>query len=317
MRGHTLFLVAGLLINSAAQAVPQVYEFIINQSSSGINATVTNTINTAGTLIGNYDQASNPTGTRTKPGIFGSFGDTENVAVPVTLIGGLSGNTASHTSGTFGLVMDAATGSLSVNNFNANLLASGSLHLPASVTLSFETFRTRTPNSTFIGGFPVTIPFGEADVTALSMQQVGPASIGTVAQTGVNTFDFSTTVLVQTTASFSILGSAFDIPGAPSALLLQGQIVLNGDLAVLASVNAIDLSNSQDVNQALPQFAFGLPTIIPPGSTADVLFDLNLNSISSSILGENTINADGVLVPSPATGAVLLAALTLRRRNRR
>ncbi len=317
MRGHTLFLVSGLLVTASAQAVPQVYDFVINQSTSGIDATVTNTINTSGTLIGNYDQTSNPTGTRTKPGIFGSFGDTENVSVPVTLIGGLSGQTASHTSGTFGLVMDAATGGLAVTNFNANLLASGNLRLPASVTLSFESFRTRTPNSTFIGGFPVTLPFGEADVTALSMQQLGPASIGTFTQTGANTYDFSTTVLVQTTASFSLLGNAFDIPGAPSALLLQGQIVLNGNFATLASLNAIDLSNSQDINQALPQFAFGLPTIIPPGSTADVLFDLNVNSISSSILGENTINADGVLVPTPATALVLLSAVAMRRRTRR
>ena len=316
MRGHTLFLVSGLLVTATAQAVPQVFDFIINQATSGIDATVANTINTSGTLIGNYDQTSNPTGTRTKPGIFGSFGDTENVAIPVTLIGGLSGRTASHTSGTFGLVMDAATGGLAVTNFNANLLASGSLRLPASVTLSYSTFRTRAPSSTYIGGFPVTLPFGEADVTALSMQQIGPASIGTFTQTGVNTYDFSTTVLVQTAASFSILGNAFDIPGTPSALLLQGQIVLNGNLATLASLNAIDLSNSQDINQALPQFAFGLPTIIPPGSTADVLFDLNVNSISSSILGDNTINANGVLVPAPAAVLVLLAAVPLRRRRR-
>jgi hypothetical protein len=307
--------VIGLVGTTAARAVPQVYDFVINQSTSGIDATVTNTLNTAGTLIGDYDATTNPTGTRTKPGLFGSFGSTENVAVPVTLVGGLSGRSVSHTSGGFGLALDTATGGLSVTNFGANLLAGGRLRLPATVTLSYDTFRTRTPNSTYIGGFPVTLPFGEADVTALTMQQIGPGSVGTVTQTGVNTYDFTTTVLVQTTASFDLFGNTFDIPGAPSALLLQGQIVLNGEHATLSSLNTIDISNSQDINQVLPQFAFGLPTIIPPGSTANVLFDLNVNSISSSISGDNSINANGVLVPAPAACVLLLGAAGLRRRR--
>ena len=315
MRGHICGIAIGLVGTSAASAVPQVYDFVINQRTSGIDATVTNTLNTAGTLIGDYDATSNPTGTRTKPGLLGSFGNTENVAVPVTLAGGLSGHSVSHTSGGFGLAIDTATGGLSISNFGANLLAGGSLRLPATITLSYDTFRTRSPSSTYIGGFPITLPFGEADVTALTMQQIGPASLGTVTQTAVNTFDFTATVLVQTTASLSLFGNTFDIPGAPSAILLQGQIVLSGEHATLASLNTLDLSNSQDINQALPQFAFGLPTILPPGSTANVLFDLNVSSISSSISGDNSINADGVLVPAPAACVLLLGAAGLRRRR--
>jgi hypothetical protein len=70
---------------AAAPALAQQYQFVINPAPSGISGTLSTSLDTTGTLIGNYDETSNPTGTRTKPGLFGTFAPTENVPVPATV----------------------------------------------------------------------------------------------------------------------------------------------------------------------------------------------------------------------------------------
>ena len=60
-------------------APAQLYDFNVVAPPSGISGNLAISARTQGTLVGNYDQTNNPTGTRTKPGLFGSFDPTENV----------------------------------------------------------------------------------------------------------------------------------------------------------------------------------------------------------------------------------------------
>lgn len=314
-RGLAAFaVVAGMAASGFGQGMP--FDFTIRQSASGIDAAVTNRVNTDGTLIGNYDAAKNPDGTRTKPGLFGDFGPKENVAVPVTVVGQLSGNSSTRTAGAFGMELNPTAGTASISDFAAAFLAGGSLVLPASVIFTYQSFRTRSPTSTFPGGLPITIPFGEAEVTALTAVQLDAGAPGTLVQTGPGTYEFVVAPIVQIDATFNVLGNEFVIPGTPSALLLAGVMTLSGETAVLVSVQPIEFGDSQEVELPLPQIPFDLPTILPPGDFASVLLDLTVRSITTSFEGTNRITADGRLVPSPgAAGLLLLGVLATRRRR--
>jgi len=304
-------------VAASACAAPLAYQFEIHQPTSGLNATVTNRIVTSGTLIGDYNADTNPEGTRTKPGLFGSFGATENVAVNVGVTGQLSGTTASRTSGGFGMTIDIEAGTASMDGLVADYLASGRLRLPASVVFNYESFRTRNPSSTYPGGIPVTIPFGEAEVTALTATQVGAGSLGTLTQVSANVFEFTVAPIVTLSASFDLLGNVFDLPGTPAPLVISGTITLGpGNTASITSVQPVTFENGQDVNQPLPQIPFGLPTVLPPGGTANVLMDLTLSRIESSITGTSTLNANGVLIPTPGAAMLGLAGLVALRRKR-
>lgn len=319
MKNHQIVAMLGAcgVVGAGATAAPLAYQFEIHQPSSWLSATVTNRIVTSGTLIGDYNADTNPEGTRTKPGLFGSFGATENVAVNVGVTGQLSGTTASRTSGGFAMTIDIEAGTASMDGFVADYLASGRLRLPASVVFSYESFRTRNPSSTYPGGIPVTIPFGEAEVSALTATQVNPGSLGTLTQVSANVYEFTVAPIVTLAARFDLLGNVFDLPGTPAPLVISGTITLGpGNTASITSVQPVEFANGQDVNQQLPQIAFALPTVLPPGGTANVLLDLTLSRIESSITGTSTLNANGVLIPTPGVAMVgVMCVRALRRRR--
>ncbi len=296
---------------------PVPIEFTINPQRSGLNAAQSLTVQTAGTLIGNYDQAGNPEGTRTKPGLFGSFGSTENLPVGVSLGAGVQGRIDSRTSGLFRMTINPALGTLFVEDYAANYLDAGPVVLPASITLETESFRTRNPTSIYPGGVPITLPIGEATLTALSASQVGGASFGTLTPTGPGEYDFQVGLVVNLTGEFSILGTPYTIPGLAMPLSLDGRLVISGATAALTSVRPIVFETTQNPGQALPQFALDLPTILPPGSTAHVLLDLTLDQIAASLNGTLTTIASGRLIPAPGGLGLALIGLAAGVRRRR
>jgi hypothetical protein len=313
-RGLTLACM--LLATSTTFAGPVgVWDFAIQQPLSGLAATTTNVVSTSGTLIGNYDETTNPTGTRTKPGLFGTFGATENVSVNVNNLGAsLSGALNTRASGGYRLTLDTSTNTVVIENYTTNFLANGAATLPISVSLSTETFRTRTPSSLF-PAIPITLPIGSANLTQFGVSQVG-ASVGTLTPTGVNTYDFTVGTLVNLQASFDLLGNEITLPGqAPVPFALTGSITISGNTAVVNSLTPIDVEQSQQPTQTLPQFPLALPTLT--GDPANVLLDLTLNNIGIDVNGTLTSVANGVLVPSPGVASVvgMLTLATLRRRR--
>jgi hypothetical protein len=311
-------ILAGVLLvaGTSAHAGPvSVWDFAISQPASGLNATVTNTASTSGTLIGNYTADANPTGTRTKPGLFGSFGDTENVAVTVNTLGAsISGNVNTRTSGGYRLTIDTSANTIVMENFASNFLASGSASLPIGVSLSTASFRTRAPSSVF-PGVPVTLPIGSATLSELSVAQAGPGA-GTLTPTGPGTFDFTIATLVNLSASFDVLGNPISLPGAlPLPFAITGSLVITGDSAVVTALTPIDFEQSQQPNQALPQFPLALPTLT--GDPANVLLDLTLSNVGVDVAGTFTSVANGTLVPGPGMLGVIgvSGCLALRRRR--
>jgi uncharacterized protein (TIGR03382 family) len=311
-------LLAGLALAALTSTVQaQLYEFTISPPQSGLNATLSVNVPTTGTMIGDWNAAKNPTGTRTKPGLFGTFGPTENVAVPTSVTLGISGPVNSRASGGFQISIDPLNATAQMSGYSANFLDSGPVLLPINLGLLYESFRTRSPDSTFPGGIPLQLPFGEASLTQLSISQVG-GGVGTLKQTGPGQYDFFITPIVELTAEVVALGNPFLIPGAPIAFPLEGVLTVTGTSAMISSLRPVSFDQQQAVNQALPQLPFALPTVLPSGGTANLLMDLTVGTVTASLEGTSTINATGILIPSPGTLGLLGlgAAAGLRRRRR-
>jgi hypothetical protein len=281
------------------------YDFTIKSSQSGLDASINFGVSTAGTLIGNYDPDGNPAGTRTKPGLFGPFGDTENVPVDMSLGVAIVGQPDTQTAGGFQIAADIDAGLLNLSSFTADLLHSGPESLTAELTLMTETFRTRNPTFLYIGGIPITLPIGQATLTALTATQVGDFAPGTLTPIGPDRYSFAVAPVLTLAGTIELLGTEMALPETPALFPLTGEIEFAGDTAHLSSIQALDLQNSFDPMLSLPQFAFDLPTL-DPDSPAHVLMDLMLNEISASLAGELRIEANGVLVPEPTTLGLFL-----------
>ena len=317
MRRLLCLALAGLCISSPATA--QLFDFTLTPASSSLNGPLSVTAETIGTLVGDYDATTNPTGTRTKPGLFGTFGATENVAVATSLDVMVNGPVSSGAAGMFQLDLNPGAGTLSMTNFTADFLNSGAVNLPLSLGLLYDSFRTRNPTSTYPGGFPLTVPLGQASLTQLAGTQVGSGA-GVLTATGVNTYDFSLAALLLVTGDFSALGNSFQLPGLPTPATLTGSIIVNGNTATLTSLAPILVNGSTQPGLALPRFPLALPTVLPAGGTSNLLLDLTVTDLGLSFNGNATFNATGAaVVPVPAAAWLFgsaLAGLRLVRRGR-
>lgn len=326
----TLAAVSALAaIAGHAHAQNGEWTFEVVSAQSGINATLDNSIDTTGTLIGNWNADTNPTGTRTKPGIniFQPFGATENLPVATTLGAELSGQVQSRTAGGFSLTVAGVPGggggggggggAVTLSGLNLDLLSDGAASLPVTINLGTATgFRTRSPSFLYPPGV-LDVPIGSASLTALNLAQVGPA-VGTLTPTGANTYDFTIIAAANITLGFSVLGTDIALPGAvPIPLVFSGSLAFDGTTATLLSTQPIDFMQTLNPDLAVPQFEVPLPTL-NPATPANVLFDLTLSEIMLGLDGTLTTRAAGTLIPSPgALVLVGLAAMTGARRSRR
>jgi hypothetical protein len=313
------WVAAGALTLAGAGAAAQEYEFTYG-AGSGLGGSVSFDATAAGTLIGDWDPTTNPGGTRTKPGLFGSFGATENVAVPVSLGASLGGSLATQSTGGLRLDLNAGAGIATVRGFEADLLGGGgAVTLPASVSLLFDPFRTRQPDAVFPGGVPLSVPVGGVSLTELRAVQTGPAGIGTLTDLGGGGFAFTVVTAVELTARFEVFGQSIELTVTPTVLPLTGTILTSGDTATLSSLAEVDVSRLVNPDAALPQFALDLPTLLPPGGSAGLLFDLVLSELGLTLDASLAVEASGVLVPGPSAGVVLACAVGVagaRRRRR-
>lgn len=301
---------------ASADGVP--YQFSINQNASGTNGTVAFNALTNGELKGNWDKVTNPTGTRTKPGLFGPFGPEDNDPVPLTLGAGLGDAINTKASGAFDLTIDTQAGTLQMQGFGSNLLASGSAGLTAGLSFQFDTFRTKSPDSLYIGGFPLNVPIGQAQFTKLQATQLGDG-LGTLTSAGGNLYDFSLAMALEISGEIEFLGNPLAIPAVPLPVLLSGQIALDGTKATLTGSQLLEFANTTPIGQAIPEFAFALPTILPPGGEANLLLNLMLDEIASELSLQFNLSATGQAVPAPGVGAVIgvvgLLGVSRRRRH--
>lgn len=299
------------LLTSAARA--QDYAFQINQPASGGSAQFHVQATTSGTLIGNYDAATNPTGTHTKPG-FLAPGATENAAVKVNSFNpDANGQITFAPTGNFTTHFDLAAGTMTLADFTANLLGAKSADIPVTAAVSFETFRTTNPSSTYLG-IPLNLPLGNATVSNLTATQVPGDIAGTLTPLGNNQYTFTITPMVIIAASVTFQGSPLDVATQPTPFPLTGQITLTGNTAHMTETAPVDLTSSVTPATPLDPLPFDLPA---GASSAHVILNLTLNTQDTSVTGTQSLDATGQAVPEPATLVPCLAGLALMQRSRR
>lgn len=261
----------------------------------------------AGFLIGDFDPETNPDGTSTLPGVFGGSG---NQPVDLTLDLAIGGPVTGAVSGGLAAIGDPADGAITLSGLSLDLLSGSVPALPLSVTVVFETFRTFNPDSLFPGGIPVEVPLGEATVSSLEAVQVGAALI-TATPAGKGSFTLSGEISVLLFAQVAALGDVLPLPPVPVTLPLEASTIsIDGDgVATLTVGIAIAVSEedtgpfTEPVLDAVP---FDLPTVLPPGEVAGVLFTATPESVSTAITLSVGLTAAGPQdvpqVPGDANG---------------
>lgn len=287
--------VLGLCACSIAGA--QTYSLSIDPNASGLTATLGLDIDTAGSLIGDWDPDTNPEGTRTKPGIFGSFGSTENLPVAADLGFSLAGDLLTQTSGGAMLTLDLDAGVVTLEGLVADLLSDGPASIPATIGVAPESFRTKQPDSVYIG-IPIDLPIGDLSLTELTLTQSGVA-VGVLTEIERNRYSFVLAGLAEIAGAAELLGTAVEIPALPTPLALSGEIVLDGETVTLASLQPIDQTDEQNPGTEIPEFPLGLPTILPPGETVNLLLNLVLDRVATGLVGELALTATGELALCP------------------
>lgn len=289
------------------------YDFTLGAGSSLTLADSLIQAVTSGGLIGDYDPETNPEGTRTKPGLFGRFGPTENVEVPTDVDLTAGGGLSVGVQGGFGATFDLAAGWIALSGYSSESVGepSGGLDLTAHVLT--PVFRTRNPDSLYLGGVTIPIPLGSARVLSLGARQLGPAAPGLLTELGAGRYDFTLALPVVITGEVEVLGNAVAVGPLPLVLPLSGSIVVDGANATLSARAAIEASDSRPLDLALPTIPLSLPTLLPPGETAALSLTLTVSELRSALAGESALVAAGVLVPEPTSLATWAVAVCLWR----
>lgn len=291
-RARGVLGMALLIAASSAGARAEYYTLVIDPVSSGFSADVAVDLQTVGTLIGDYDAEADPTGTRTKPGLIGSFGPTENVAVPAAIGVVLDGSPTSETVGGAELHIDWETGIIRMSGFHADFVGEQAITLPIVVTVGFDSFRTRDPDSLYIGA-QAPLPLGDAVLSQLAVVQTGEPASAELTAIGPDQYSFTLLPTVELTASVSFLGTDAPLPPTPAPFPLTGTITVEEGSVILSSDSAIELDQTAEPGVTIPTLPLDLPTILPPGGTAHLLLDLVLSSTSILFVGSSAIDGLG------------------------
>jgi hypothetical protein len=280
---RALVLVA---LGAAVSAPAQTYRFTIDPNRSGLQGEISFRLLTDGFLIGNYDETTNPTGTRTKPGLFGSFGATENLPVPSRPEFALGGPVLLRTSGAVDIEFGALTAT--VSGYDADWLANGPLELPATIRIVTDAFRTRNP--TFLYP-PLDLPLelGSAQMTKFQVTQTTPASALVSGFGNIKWISVVLPVKIQMETEFQ--GQVFPTE-LDATYTLTASVALQGSTAVILSNPTAQSQVFQSpINQPLPPIPFPLPTLAEP---ANVIFNLTLTEGIGTLQGTSRFGATGV-----------------------
>ncbi len=309
---------AAFVATASTLAAATTYTVALVPAQSNLNTSTTVSAPIAGTFIGNYDATTNPGGTQTRPGLFGGSGNNPiNYAASL----GAGGDVASHPTGGFTLVVDQSLLTFSISGLVVNMLGSTSGSIDTTITINYDSFHTVAPNAIFPGGFTVPIPLGAGSIDELNASQTGAAIGGVLVPQGKGVYQFVAAVPVDLLATFTFNGQVFGGTPIPFVLPLTGTIDFSGENVTLSLSGEQTFSQQQPIDPpvAFTDQALDLPTVLPPGGTAHLLFSGSTNSISADadisfnlfadalpVYTPGDLNGDGVV--GPADLAILLGA---------
>lgn len=282
----------GLAAATASAALGGVAAADTYVCSLGPTSTASNagqlTLPLNGTLIGNYDAATNPGGTQTRLGLFGGSG---NNPVPYTsTILGDAGFSASPT-GSF--TLDIADSGSRIAGLEIDLTGGEAQDFGVTLNINYQTFRTFTPNSTFPGGFTIPVPLAAGEITALTVRQTAAAALVFGAPDAQGT-PFTAAIPAEVTLTGEFTGTP--LGGDPQALVLPltGRLSVNGPaVSVTASIDVDEEGTTFPAPPAIESQPLALPTVLPTGGTANLLL--------SGTFGDGTFTS-GLSVDIVATG---------------
>lgn len=248
----------------------------------------------AGTWIGNYDAATNPTGTTTIPGYFGGSG---NNAIPFSMVVKPTvGIQNAHPAGDMAVAFDPATGAFSITGFAIDVLDGQTGGVTTNIALTYSTFRTTNPSSLFPGVNNVNIPLDNGSLTTATAVQTGPSS-GVATPNADATWTFAVSVPVNILVEGSAFGQPFGGTPTPGFMALAGTLAfVDGALVVTAQVSQQD-SQPVPAPPALVNQPFDLPTVLPAGGIARLLINGTFSEGTIVTTVSANLRAPGVLIP--------------------
>jgi hypothetical protein len=244
-----------------------------------------------GTLIGDWDEETNPEGTRTLPGVWGGSG---NNPIPIELTITVAFDGDSVPAGPLDLTLDPKTASAAISGLVWQVMPE--TVLPATVTglALYETFRTVAPDSLYPGGIPVEIPLGEATLSGGMITQVADAA-GTATPVDGQPGAHDILVPVPATLTFLVTNESLgEIPMEfPIVLTIDGTHQVGDATDFLTMTAAAAFDEAGDIQgEPLPTIPLEMPTVIPPGDeTAGVLLDLTPTSASAGLAVDADLTA--------------------------
>lgn len=269
------------------------YRFTVDTPLSEVRLSLETSTTLEGTFIGDYDPMTNPTGTQTRPGLFGGSG---NQPIPMSAILAATGDPTSRPAGGLELDVDLGEGTMVVRHLTLDMLAGGPLAVDFVVTLAFSTFRTFNPNSLFIGvpgGIP--LPIGGAETTALTGEQT-TAGAGVLKATGPGEYDFTALAPLVVAGEVTALGQVFALPPTLLPVPLAGTLSIPGGGQPARMTLSFDTGTAQTLPAppfALENVPFDLPTILPPGATAHLLINGEFGEVEIETALALLLIADG------------------------
>lgn len=299
---RTIISLSAIVLASSV-ALAQSFDAAIDtkQSTAAIDASLV--LSTAGTLIGDYNIDTNPTGTQTRPGFFGGSG---NNPIPVTVDLQTETNLNSAPAGAFAINIDFEALQFDIAGLTADILNGSPGTTSLSATLLYSTFNTINPTFIYPGGVPITLPLGDlGNVSNASLTQTDAAA-GVLVETAdpdVFTFAVALPAELALTVSFALPGSEpTETPIVlPIALPLTGQIErLEGGLICISIVlDPAPVETELPIEGlALPEIPLPLPTL--GSATANVILALVADGLTFSISFGLDIKAFAEPVSCPA-----------------
>lgn len=287
---------ATLALGASAAANSAVYNCALNAQTSTFVQSTDITAPFSGTFKGNYDPASNPTGTQTRPGFFGGSG---NQPITYTASFALNGDINSHPTGTLVAAIDEEVLQLAVSGLNFNLLGGTAATLPATININYQTFRTFSPNSLFPGGVTIPVPLGDANITKLQAVQSGGPVVGALVPRKGGGYTFTAAVPVDLILSADVIGTPVaDNSVIPGVLPITGTVTVTPTgLQFALTAAATDTQTQPVTNGVFTDQPLALPTVIPAGSTANLLISGTVTSITTATTLNTTLNGTGVRQP--------------------
>ena len=283
-------LLVALLLGAASPSLGQSLPFTVDSSVSVLDLDVDFELRLPGTLIGDHDPVSNPGGTQTRPGLFGGSGN-QPINIQLDLVGTL--DVPAVVQGSLEVDPELLFGVGLVDALDLDLVVGGAASADLLVRITYDTFRTFSPNSLFPSLVPIELPLGQVAIGDVTLTQTAAAPLVLTPTATPGVVDALGLVPVDLEFVFDFNGQPTPVGPLTVAVPLQMTIDLGECDATL--VGGVMASDTQTVPAPAPlsltDVPLPLPTLLPPGAVANLLLNADLDEIAYSTDLDITLEA--------------------------